>query len=515
MSTKATAATAPKAGPGAWATSSAVFAVAVLAVVVLFWPTLAVMEATWRASDSYQHTYVVPFVIAYLVWENRDRLAALTPRAEPMGLLFMLAATLIWLLGEAANVQLVQQLGLIGIFQSLVLTLFGWRVVGVLWFPLFFLIFLVPLGEFLVPVLQRWTADFLVWSVELIGLPIETDGYLIQVSDGTKPYHFFEVAKECSGIRYLTVMFQIGLLASYLLFKSWPRRMGVVLFAVMVPIVANWIRALGIVLIVYYTEGRHGQDIDHIIYGFWFFLFVLLIFVGICWLIADFRPEATTRHHAPPMPAQPVRMGLFGLLAVAVGAVGPAYAGFTQPSLPNAISAPALPQEAEGWRQMTYRGIDWHPVIAGADAESIARYTNGPQKIDLYVGYFDHQRQGSEVINAQNDMAGPRWTMTGIGGATEFESRVGPVPASWSRIIGRDRQRAVFVASRVDGKWAVGTVAIKLATVRARLLGGDKSASIVALATDYEGDIETARAAIQSFVSDHAPFYAFEEAQQP
>ena len=163
---------------------------------------------------------------------------------------------------------------------------------------------------------------------------------------------------------------------------------------------------------------------------------------------------------------------------------------------------------------MAYRGIDWHPVVAGADAEAIARYTNGLQKVDLYIGYFDHQRQGAELINAQNDMAGPRWTSTGLSGVAEFEGRAGPVPASWSRIVGRDRERVVFVASRVDGQWALGTVPVKLATAQARLLGGDQSATIVALATDYDGDIEDAREAVQSFVTDHAPFQVLEE-QQP
>ena len=47
----------------------------------LFWRTAVSMEAIWRGNDSYQHTYLVPLILAYLVWEDRDRLAGVSPRA--------------------------------------------------------------------------------------------------------------------------------------------------------------------------------------------------------------------------------------------------------------------------------------------------------------------------------------------------------------------------------------------------------------------------------------------------
>ncbi len=488
----------------AWAVPVGVFAAALIGVVVLFWPTLAAMEQTWRVSDSYQHTYVVPFVIAYLVWENRDRLAALTPQVAPSGFVFLFLAGLGWLLGDAANVQVVQQLAVVGILQSLVLIIFGWRVALTLWFPLAFLIFLVPLGEALIPTLQQWTAGFLVLSGEFIGLPVATDGYIIQVADGSQPYHFFHVAKECSGIRYLTVMFQIGLLASYLLFQSWPRRVGAVAFALLVPIVANWLRALGIVLIVYHTEGRHGQDVDHIIYGFWFFLFVLLIYVGICWRMADSLPAARQITSVSQEPAKKGRTLMAGMLAVILAALAPAYAAYTEVS-PGKAAELKAPPAAAGWRQMAYRGLDWHPVFRGTDSEVIARYTKGADKLDLYVAYYDYQRQGAELINSENDLAGDRWQHTGIEGTVNLDIAGQDRTFAYIRIVGRGRARIVFYAYWIDDQLAIGSLNAKLMAAKARLLGGDQASAVFAISTDYDGDVDAARQAAQLFLDDLSP----------
>lgn len=502
-----TAAPAALAGVSRWQWSALAFGAVLLVLLAVFWETAASMERTWRGSDSFQHTYLVPFILAYLVWEDRDRLAVLVPRVDWRGLALVLGASLGWLAGWAAQVQAVQQLALIGMVQGAVLALFGWPVVRVLLFPLAFMVFLVPMGDFLVPTLQRWTADFLVWSVRLLGIPIATDGFLITLEDGSQPYHLYHVAKECSGIRYLTAMFQIGLLTAYLLFRTWPRRVAAVAFAVIIPILANWLRALGIVLLGYYSEGERGMDVDHLIYGFWFFLFVLALYIGTCWLFAESPPKRLAHAFAHDGTSSRVRRTMVAAAAAVLLAagVGPAYALIVEARETPPGGAMSAPDEAEGWRRAAYQGLDWKPLYRGADASLIARYISGGQAVDMYVARYDRQRQGAELINAGNDLAGAGWDDAGERHRATLEVDGETVTVRYVRLIRPGRQRLVFYWYRVNGNNVSSDIAAKLETTRARLLGGPQPSAVFAIATDFNGDLDAALTLTRDFVRAFSP----------
>lgn len=471
-----------------WRFAVAVFAIAASAVLALFWRTALSMEEIWRGNDSYQHTYLVPLILAYLVWEDRDRLAGVSPCADWRGVGVVLLASLAWLLGWAAQVQVVQQVALIGMVQGLVLTVFGWRVVRLLLFPLLFMFFLAPMGDFLVPTLQRWTADVVVWSVSLTGIPTTTDGFMITLHDGSQTWHRFHVARECSGIRYLTAMFQIGLLTAWLLYRRWPRRVAAILAALAVPILANWLRAVGIVLIVYHTQGERGMDVDHIIYGFWFFLFVLLVYIGVCWLFAEPPPK---RAHVslPQTPASPRdrrRVLMAGVLAVLAVLPARLYAAvYDGGSSYTAVDHGSnLPQEAEGWRRTAYQGLDWRPVYPGVSDETLARYARGADTVDIYVGRYRSQRQGSELVSWSNSLAGGGWEDLGerLPATLTVDGR--PLAVRYVRLAQPGRQRIVFYWYWVNEVTVSSDTMAKLEMTKARLSGGDRESAVIALATD-------------------------------
>lgn len=496
-----------------WRFAVAVFAVAVAALLALFWPTALSMEQTWRDNDSYQHTYLVPLILAYLVWEDRDRLAGVMPRADWRGLGIVLLAALGWVLGSAGQVQVVQQVALIGMIQGLVLAVFGWQVARVLLFPLLFMLFLVPMGDFLVPVLQRWTADVVVWFVRLTGIPTATDGFMIALQDGSQPWHRFHVARECSGIRYLTAMFQVGLLTAYLLYRRWPRRVAAVLVAVAVPIVANWLRAVGIVIIVYHTQGERGMDVDHIIYGFWFFLFVLAVYIGVCWLFAE--PPPPRRLAAFPADTAPLgfRRTLMGVASLAVLAgVAAAYASEirltgTEPAR-GVLSAP---EQAGGWRRTAYMGLDWRPVYAGADQELLARYSKGGVTVDVYMARYLQNAQGGELIGYDNDLAGSGWDNLGERLTATLEVDGEPVTVRYVRLAQPDRKRVVFYWYRVDGGNVSSDVMAKIGMTKARLLYTNSLSGVIAVAIDQDADMARLTAQVQDLVTALSPVSLLED----
>ncbi|MEQ9609792.1 MAG: exosortase, partial [Kiloniellaceae bacterium] len=197
----------------------------------------------------------------FLLYQRRRNLAAVAPQPCFWALAWLAGALLVNLIGTVGSVTLLKQLAFIGLWQGLFALLFGWEAVKRALFPLFFLIFAVPMGEEVVPFLQTITAEIAVFLLRASGIPTFHSGVLIEIPSGN-----FVVADVCSGARFLITTLVLGALASNLFFLSWRRRALFMLACLVVPILANGLRAYGIVLLAHLTDHDLAVTVDHILY---------------------------------------------------------------------------------------------------------------------------------------------------------------------------------------------------------------------------------------------------------
>ena len=156
-----------------------------LALLLLAYRDTAVAMVTiWIRSETFTHAFVVPPIVAWLIWRKRSELAPLTPRPQPWMLLPMVALALMWWLGQLVNVAAATQLALTAMLVATVPLVLGWQVTRVLGFPLAFMFFSVPIGEFLTPTLMHWTAEALVAGLRLTGIPVYQEGQQLVIPSG-------------------------------------------------------------------------------------------------------------------------------------------------------------------------------------------------------------------------------------------------------------------------------------------------------------------------------------------
>ena len=234
------------------------------------------MVHIWYDSNTYSYGFVIAPISAFLVWRRRAQLRFLHPETSLIGVALVLLFAVIWTAGNVADVQIAQQVAFIGLLDALVWTFFGNRVVRLLRFPLLFLFFMVPTGESLVGPLQQLTAAFTVNAVRLSGIPAVQDGFVISTPSGD-----WRIAEACSGIRYLTSSVVVGVLFAGVAFRSWKRRIVLVLISALVPILANALRAYLIVVLAYVSNNRIAAGIDHVVYGWLFFSLVTALLIGV------------------------------------------------------------------------------------------------------------------------------------------------------------------------------------------------------------------------------------------
>lgn len=480
---------------GRWTRHLAALALVAGAILLLFLGDAVDMATIWWTSSTFNHCLFIPPIIAWLVWQRRAELAELTPRSAPLGLLIVGAGGFGWLLGEAAGVGFARQLGLVMMLQGSVVAILGIAVARGLLFPLFYMIFLVPFGEAFVPALQLITADLSMILLNLFGLPAHIEGVFI-----TTPSGYFEVAEACSGVMFLIAMVALGSLMANLCYSTWPRRLGFMALCVVVPIVANGIRAFGTIYIADRSGVGFAESFDHVVYGWFFFALVIALIMALGWRFIDRDIDAPA---FDPRALQPIavadettgRAAAIGTLALLI-AVAPflwsmGIASSGRAPVPATLSAPVLP----GWQTTNVpMQTDWYATYDGADRLLTARYANADGVVvDLAIGYFADQAEGRELVGfGQGGVPlGSDWSWVedraAIAGGRAYRiTAPGPVI------------REVVESYIVGGAMTGSDNRAKLATLRTRLLGGDQRA--IGVTISAEG--RDARAAIDAFLAD-------------
>ena len=181
-----------------------------------------------------------------------------------------------------------EQLLVVALFEVILLTILGWRLFRALLAPLLFLFFLVPFGAFLVPSLQRFTAAFATKGLSLVGIPVFADGLVIEIPEGT-----FEIVEACAGLRFLIASVVFGCFFATVVYRSKWRRLLFVFLSILVPILANGMRAFGLILVAHFQGSATAMEADHVIYGWAFFTLVTLLLMGIGFMLADPLDEST------------------------------------------------------------------------------------------------------------------------------------------------------------------------------------------------------------------------------
>lgn len=462
----------------------------------------AAMADQWWNSSTYNHILFIPLIIAWLVQLRREELSRLEPRSWWPGLLFLAGALFLWVLGRFAGVNLVSQFAAVAMLVAVVPLMLGPRVTAGLAFPLAYALFLVPFGDELVPALQTITAKIVIALTHLSGVDAVIEGVFIDTPAG-----LFEVAEACSGVKFLVAMIALGVLVAHVCFVSWRRRALFMAAAILLPIIANAVRAWGTIYIAQFAGVEFAAGFDHIFYGWIFFALVVALLLAVAWRWFDRDPDEV------PISAERLtdnrmldrlataRMGIVpaalsaAALALAAGGWLAAGSNLAAP-LPQQLRAPV----AAGWMLIDQpQLLDWHPRAAGADRRLAVRYRHEDGAIvDLFVAAYAAQGEGREAGAMGEGALVPdtewRWLERGA-----------QTPAySADRLFALGSIRRLAQTSYVHGDLVTGSAArLRLATLTDRVtLRAEPTLMVILSAEQGPGLTQEPEAALAAFRRD-------------
>ena len=470
------------AGAAAWPRHLGALVIVAAVLLALFSADLGDMAAIWWTNTTFGHCLFIGPVVAWLVWQRRAELARLEPVAWMPGLLLVTVGGAGWLLGDAASVAFARQLGLVVMLQGAVVTLLGPRVARGLLFPLGYALFAVPFGQELEPPLQAVTVAIVMPLLDLLGLPATSNGVLIHAGR-----YWFEVAEACSGSKFVLAMAAFSTLVAATCFRTWQRRAMFMATALVIPVIANGVRAAATIYAADLWGIERATGVDHIVFGWVFFGLVMAGVLALGWRWFDRAPDAPAfdPERLSGRPEHTLALPPAAVLVVALAAAFPAWSATTASrtaTLPARMVLPDVP----GWTRVPIDArTGWRPFYPAADHMLIGRYGNGRDQVDVAIAAFARQREGAELIAfgtgvlRQND----RWVRMAdepplAGGETMRIVAPGPV------------ERIVATWYRVGGTTARSGMRVKLVTMKARLIGGDQAAlalHVSAIGADARG----------------------------
>ncbi|MGN6826163.1 exosortase A [Paucibacter sp. M5-1] len=485
--------------PQAWRVALPLFALLLLLLLLLFRETGLAMVGIWQRSDTFAHAFVVPPISLWLIWRQREALARLGPQPSFWFAIPFLAAALAWLLGDLVAVNALTQLALVAMLVLSVPLVLGHRVAWQIAFPLAFLFFAVPIGEFMMPALMEATADFTVAALRASGVPVYREGLQFVIPSGN-----WSVVEACSGLRYLMASGMVGTLFAYLNYNSLRRRLVFIAFAFALPLLANWLRAYIIVMLGHLSDNAIATGADHLVYGWVFFGIIMLamFMIGARWA------EPLESVALPTVPARPGSQAVWvGALLALLIALLPLSALTLLPG-GSAGRAPALTApQLQAWAENQTGLPDWTPIYRKPAAELQAAYIGQAQQpVGLHIAYYRGQTYDSKLVSSLNQLVrseDKQWTRMGSQGQAlsldgqDLRLRGTELRSAGTRLL-------VWQFYWIDGRLTASDVRAKLYGAWQRLSGrGDDAAAVIVYTVKDTDNAASAQALLQNFLQQN------------
>ncbi len=455
--------------------------------------TLTDVFREWYGVGPYSHGLLALGIAGFFFWQERRNLLS-TSGARFPGIICLVIASTAWWLADVANIFLIQVLSAFVVLNGAICALVGWGNYRQLWFPILVVFLVLPIWNVLQLPLRDISTVISYQFVDIIGIPVIRDGYVI-----TTPGGKFIVEEACSGLSFFMVAILLGVCFGKLNQLKIKASLGFILFSICLAIFANWVRIIVIIIVGSYTNMQHPIVTDHITFGWFAYVVTLipLIWVGRRFFLRG--EEQLEKREVKVRTGGELKLPIL-LTALCALSVIPIASSLTSEVVDENYGY-KLPGSIV--KASSQHGISWYPTYSGSATQYKARYIYKGKEVFLFIANYPTQEQGAELIHVENELFRKlRWHPIN-------KQSIGPDEASFipdlqhlklKRSEGRYRDIGYWYI--VGGKVTANAKLAKAYEILASVTGNQGS-SIVAIATDSRSANDNkSLELIKSFASD-------------
>jgi len=284
------------------------------AVAFVYWGVLLRLGRFWWEDENYSHGLLIPFVIGYILWTERERLARVAGRPSALwGGAAVVAGLLALWAGTAGAELFLQRASLLVVLAGVVVYFWGFRLLRAVVVPLFLLALAIPIPTIIFNKvafpLQLFASRCAVWAMRMFDIPVLREGNIIELLPlGSTTTRKLEVVEACSGIRSLMTLVTLAVVFAYFTHPEdggdgddqGSRRRSrfgalraalIVLAAVPIAIITNAARVSGTGVLSHYYGTEVADGFFHSFSGWVVYIVAFLLLFAFGWLIDRFDPS--------------------------------------------------------------------------------------------------------------------------------------------------------------------------------------------------------------------------------
>ena len=252
-----------------------------IGLIALYVPTWVGLSGTIWATEAQAHGPIILAVALWFFWKQGPSIHEIPAAPSKAGWPLFILGLLLYAIGRSQDILLFEVGSQIIVIASLLLILRGWAALGAAWFPLFFLLFMIPLPGAFVDALtlpMKMAVSYVAENVLYwVGYPISRTGVILQIGQ-----YKLLVADACAGLQTLFTLEALGLLyLNIVRHDSFFRNVALAILIIPISFTANVIRVMVLTLITYHFGDEAGQGFLHGFAGMVLFITALLIIMGV------------------------------------------------------------------------------------------------------------------------------------------------------------------------------------------------------------------------------------------
>ncbi len=465
--------------------------------VFLFFPVLVGLVKTWNEDPNYAHGYLIPFISLYIVWKKFPVLKKIPLVRGIGGVVVLIVGILIYLLAAIGHSFTLTRLTILIILPGVVMFALGWPLFQKVWFPLAYMVFMIPLPELLYNTislpLKSLVTIVSVDTLQLLGVSVFREGNVIVL-----PNIVLEVADACSGIRSLISLIALSVIIAWFTQDKVSLRAIVALSAIPVSVFANSIRVILTGILVTVIGKKVAEGFFHEFAGLVIFLFSMMIVIGVANFIKRFdksrHVETNTKIIKQTDMEGPAenqgkevsrRIIVVSILMFLAAVPANFFWGYDAPVHHYLKPLADFDHEIAEWKMTSESQLDSETLaLLKPDDYLMRNYTDGERIVTLYIGFHNSRTSSGRIHSPKHCLPSSGWKKVnekvksvGISGDLVYPEYV-------EAVYEKNLEKAVFSYwYQVGDRHIVQEYALGIAAIREILSGRSGFTAFVRIST--------------------------------
>ena len=396
-------------------------------LVFIHYDALSLMVKWWENREEYGHGFLIPFITVFLIWQKKDQLEKIEFNNSWLGVVLVVFGLFLFYAGELSAIYTVIQYAFLITLFGVILSLIGIRAFKVILVPLFILIFMIPLPNFLFnnlsSQLQLISSQLGVAVIRSFDISVFLEGNVIDLG-----VFKLQVVEACSGLNYLFPLMTLAFITAYFFTGAFWKKAIIFLSSIPITIFMNSFRIGAIGIMVEYWGIEMAEGFLHDFEGWAVFMSCIAILIGEMWILARIGEvklplrEAFGLDFPAPSPVdaeimyRKIPKSFYTSLMVIILVAATVFVlPERSEKIPDRKQYVEFPLEFDGWD-----GVKGSMEQKYIDVLKLSDYVMNDYRgedggyVNFYSAYYDSQKKGASAHSPRSCIPGGGWRITSL-----------------------------------------------------------------------------------------------------